>query len=158
MLTKKEKSIVLVQGNPKEGFCKTLRKRDIKEVFILEGRPKTDSSRFKNFLKHKITPTLISDNMAGFLFYKNLVKEIWIAYFEADAERALCNMGSTILGVLGKRHMVPVNLFPSNGTKMKSANKDILYFQGKRIAPKGIKGYVPLTEWLSKEYITQIMK
>src|SRR3990167_4742834 len=149
MLTKARKSIVLLQGNPGEKLFDLLKKRGTKEIFVLEGRPELNSKRFKKIFKHKITPTLISDNMAGFLFYKNLIKEIWIGCYAVKQEGALCNIGASILGVLGKRHKISVNLFPSNGTKTKvSASPDkIFYFEGKRIAPKGIKGYVPLVEW-----------
>src|SRR3989338_5560500 len=129
MLTKARKSIVLLQGNPGEKLFDLLKKRGTKEIFVLEGWPELNSKSFKKIFNHKITPTLISDNMAA-----------------------------SILGVLGKRHKISVNLFPSNGTKTKvSASPDkIFYFEGKRIAPKGIKGYVPLVEWLPKKYITRI--
>ena len=158
MLTKAKKSIVLLQGNPGEKLFDLLKKRGAKEVFVLEGRPNLKGERFKKIFKRKITPTLISDNMAGFLFYKGLVKEIWIGYQSLKENGALCNIGALILGVLGKKHKVTVNLFPSNGSKTEvSAKPDaIFYFEGKRIAPKGIKGYVPLVEWLPKKYITKV--
>ena len=158
MLTKEKKSIVLLQGNPEAKLLDLLKKRGTKEIFILEGRPEANHARFKKIFKSKIRPTLISDNMAGFLFYKNWIKEIWIGYHAVKKDGALCNIGASILGVLGKKHKVAVNLFRSNGTKTKvsASPEKIFYFEGKRIAPKGIKGYVPLVEWLPKKYITRI--
>ena len=158
MLTRTKKSIVLLQGNPREKLLGLLKKRGTREIFVLEGRPELNNQRFKKILKNKITRILISDNMAGFLFYKNLIKEIWIGYHTVMKDGALCNIGASILGVLGKKHKVSVNLFPSNGAKPKvsTAPERIFYFEGKRIAPKGIKGYVPLVEWLPKKYITKV--
>ena len=105
---------VLLQGVFEPKVFGHLKKQQFREIFILEGRPHLDAARSccRELLKRKVVPTLISDNMAGFLFFKNLVKEIWIAYQTADEKGALCRIGASILGVLGKKHRVPVYLFP----------------------------------------------
>lgn len=155
----KENSIALLQGVFDKSFFDLPNVKKAENVFVLEGRPKLLATKVscKELLKRKLTPTLITDNMAGFLFYKNMVKEIWIAYQSIESNEVLCQVGALVLGVLGKRHRVPVYLYPSS-VQMEKAGKpnDIFKFNGKKIAPSGIKGYVPLTEYLPKEYITKI--
>ncbi len=155
MLTK-QKNIVLLHGIFTQALLAKLRKLKGKKIFVLEGRPGMESSRHTcaALLKQRIKPTLISDNMAGFLFYKNLVKEIWLSYQAADRAGALCNIGGLILGVLGKKHNVPVHVYPA-GKKIRcmGRQKEILFFNGIRVAPVGIKGYIPLMEWVPAKYI-----
>ncbi|MDP8264853.1 MAG: hypothetical protein P9M12_05165 [Candidatus Aceula lacicola] len=159
MLTENKKSIILLNGVFKDSFLKILKKRKIKEVFILEGRPYLDGAKEMcvKLLKNNIKAVLIADNMAGFLFYKDLVKEVWISYQEESKKNVLCKMGGLILSVMAKHHKVPVMVFPSCKRKKYVANpKDIFSFNGKRIAAKGIDGFVPLLEDVPKKYITEI--
>lgn len=135
-------------------------KKSIRDIFVLEGRPSLESAQYscRELIKRKIKPTLIADNMAGFLFYKNLVKEVRISYQITDDDGALCQIGALILGVLGKRHSVPVRLFPSSQRlTLLGKDKEILYFNGVKVAPRNVKGYVPLAEWLPRKYITEIV-
>ncbi len=154
----KKNSVVLLQGVFEPSIFDLLKKKKVKEVFVLEGRPGLDAAKHscRELLKRKIKPTLISDNMAGFLFYKKLVKEAWLSYQSIDKNGALCQIGGLILGVLGKKHKVPVYVYPSNQkSKLLGKPKDILYFNGMRVAPSGIPGYVPLVEQVSERYITK---
>ena len=153
------KSIILLQGVFAADIFDQFKQKESQDVFVLEGRPdlRSAATSCRELLKRKISPTLISDNMAGFLFFKNLVKETWIAYQTSTSEGALCHIGALIVGVLGKKHNVPVYLFPAKGpTKLLGSEKDLLSFKNKKTAPKGIRGYVPLTEWLPNKYITKI--
>ena len=154
-----KKNIVLLQGVFNASIFDLLKKRKIKEVFILEGRPSLEAAKqsSRELLKRKIKATLIADNMAGFLFYKKLVKEVWLSYQTADKKGALCHIGGLILGVLGRKHKVPVNIFPNKAKlQLLGRAKDIAYFNGVKVAPSGIKGYVPLAEWVPSKYITKI--
>ena len=56
---------------------------------------------------------MISDNMAGFLFFKGLLKEVVIACQYADKKGALCDMGALILAVLARKHKIPLKLLPA---------------------------------------------
>ncbi len=159
MLTEKKNSIILLNGVFKDSFLEILKKRNIKKVFVLEGRPYLDGAKIlcTRLLKHKIQPVLIADNMAGFLFYKDLVKEIWISYQETSKKNVLCKIGGLILSVMAKHHKVPVNVFPSGKRKKYIADpKEIFSFNGKRVAARNIDGFVPLLEDVPKKYITEI--
>jgi len=160
MSAKQESPKVLVHGVGNKAFIEDLKKKRVKGVFVMEGRPHLFGAKIlcRALLKEEITPTLISDNMAGFLFYKNLVKEVWVGYQSVNGEKALCEVGSLLLGVLGKKHQITVNLFPlAKKRKELGKTEDITCFNSKRIAPVGVKGYVPLLENLSKKYITGII-
>jgi len=149
----------LLQGPFQPDFFDGLKKSKSKNVFLLEGRPTLENARatVKELLKRKVKPTLISDNMAGFLFSKKMVKEVHIAYQSADEKGAVCSIGGLILAVLGKKHKVPVHCIKGkNGFKAMGRQKDLLEFNGQRVAPLGIKGYVPLMEFVPKKYISRI--
>jgi len=159
MLTKKKKSIVLVQGLVDDTLADVLKKKKQKDVFLLEGRTHLSETKkiCRKMLSKKIVPTIIAANMSGFLFYKKLVKEIWIAYHLSDKNGALCDIGGLILGVLGKRHNIPVYLYPAGQkTRLMAEQKEILSFNGVRVAPQGIVGYSPLVEWVPKKYFSKI--
>ena len=158
ILSEGKKSIVLLQGIFSNSFFDLLRERGVKEVFIMEGRPSCEAaeSSCKELIKRKIKPTLIADNMAGFLFYKDLIKEVWLSYHIKDKDGALCYIGALILGILAKRHGITVNLYP-NEHKMAllGKEKEVIYFDGIKVAPPNVRGYVPLAEWVSSKYITK---
>jgi methylthioribose-1-phosphate isomerase len=151
--------IAIIQGSFTSSAFDVFKKKNGNEYYVLEGRPSLESSTksIYELNKRKIKPTLIADNMAGFLFSKNMVKEINLAYQTRDNEGALCQIGALILAVLGKKHKVPVNLYPGiRSPQRMGKQKDIFEFNGVRVAPKGIKGYVPLMESVPKKYINRI--
>jgi len=159
MPTKEKKDKIILQGVFDDALPKILKKREAKEVFILEGRPSLEAAmeNSKSLSKKNIKPILITDNMAGFLFFKNWVREVWVAYQSIQEDGALCDIGALILGVLAKRHKVPLHLFPAKrDTDLLGEQEELTHFWGKRIAPIGIKAYVPLIEFLPNEYIDRI--
>jgi len=152
------KSLIVLQGNFKSDNFDLLVKGKIKEVFLLEGRPSLEAARrsSRELLKRKIIPTIVADNMAGFLFARGLVKEVWMAYQMADQNGAVCFIGGLILGVLAKKHKVSVILHRSaERSPFVAKQEEIFSFNGVRTAPEGIRGYVPLVEWVPKKYITK---
>ncbi|MBN1869599.1 MAG: hypothetical protein JW847_03365 [Candidatus Omnitrophica bacterium] len=155
----REKNIVLMQGVFESSLFDLISKRKDKDYFILEGRPGLEAAKQSSceFLKRNIQPTVISDNMAGFLFYRNLVKEVWLSYQMVNAKGALCQIGGLILGVLGYRHKIPVYLYPSPlNRQMIASQKKIKCFNGVRVVTGRISGYVPLLEWVPKKYIGKV--
>jgi methylthioribose-1-phosphate isomerase len=153
------RSITLVQGVFAVSFFDLLKKRKAGDVFVTEGRPSLEAARVscRELLKRKITPTLIADNMAGFLFYRGWVREVWLSTQVVDRHGAICDIGALILSVLSRKHKVPVYLFPAGRkTRFIGNPKTLVYFQGVRIAPAGVKGYAPLVEWVPDKYITKV--
>ena len=155
MLDFKKKSIVLLQGVLTQGaLAKIKPKGDY--IVICEGRPglraAEHNSRF--FLEKKIKPILICDNMAGFLFSNDFVKEVILACQHADKTGALCDTGALILAVLAKKHKVAVRLMEAEHKKhFLGTAKDLLTLKGVATAPQGTRTYVPLVEWVPKKYL-----
>ena len=150
---------VIVQAGVDETLFDSFKADNDQEVVILEGRPKLNAAQDScdRLLKRNITPTVIADNMAGFLFFKKIVKEVWISYELADKNGALCAIGALILGVLGLRHKININGYPAARKTDFIANpKELFYFNGKLIAHPKIKAYAPLMEWVPAKYITKI--
>ena len=108
----KNKSICLFQGVLSVESLEKVKIENNDHAFVLEGRPSLEAGRKTSgiLLKKGITPTVISDNMAGFLFFKGLVKQVSMACHHADKKGALCDMGALILAVLAKEHKVPLKL------------------------------------------------
>lgn len=160
-LEKVRGTVILLHGVFEPSVFDAVKSGNGNELFVMEGRPSLESaaSTCRELLRRKIKPTLIADSMAGFLFYRNLVKEVWLACQMVDKDGALCPIGSLIVGVLAKRHNVPVHVYPaSRESRLMGGQKDIFYFKGIKVAPQNIKGYVPLVEWLPKKYITEMRK
>jgi methylthioribose-1-phosphate isomerase len=155
----KEKSIYLFQGILSVESLKKFKLAKNGHAFVCEGRPSLEAARKTTavLLKQGITPTIISDNMAGFLFYKGLAKEVIIACQYADNKGALCDIGALILAVLAKKHKIPVKLLQAERRhRFLGDPKDILSFEGQLMAPKGTHGYVPLVEWVPAKYLVSL--
>jgi len=154
----KSKSIYLFQGILSAESFKKLKLSKQDHAFVSEGRPSLEAGRVTSaiLLKQGITPTVISDNMAGFLFFKGLVKQVNLACQYADENGALCDTGALILAVLAKKHKVPVKLLIAERRhRFVGDPESILSFEGTRIASKGTHGYVPLVEWVPAKYLKE---
>ncbi len=154
----KPRSIILLLGNFRPDFYDSLKKAG-SPVYVLEGRPDFVSAQAtcRELLKRGITPTVIADNTAGFLFGRGWVKEAWIAYQTSDDQELLADIGSLILGVLAKQHRVPLQAFPGvKKSRFVGSPDAVCQLSGRRTAPAGVKGYVPLIETLPKKYVRKI--
>jgi methylthioribose-1-phosphate isomerase len=152
----KVKSICLFQGVLSAESMKKVKLRPHEHAFVCEGRPGLEAGRNTSglLLKKRIIPTVVSDNTAGFLFFKGLVKKVFIACQYADKKGSLCDMGALILAVLAKEHKIPLILLAGDHrTRFLGDPKAILNFEGQRTAPKGTYGYVPLVEWVPAKYL-----
>ena len=146
-------SVVLLHGVFEKSFFDMLESKEPEKVFVMEGRPSLEAAKVASsqLLKRGITPTIIADNMAGFIFNRKMVKEVWLAYETIHDRGALCYIGSSILGVLAKKYDVPVYCYPGEKAgkgknKLMGDEKEITTFNGVKIAAKGTRGYVPLFE------------
>ena len=159
MLDYNDKSIYLFQGVLNADSLKKVKLSQDEHAFVCEGRPSLEAGRKTSeiLLKQGISPTVISDNMAGFLFFKGLVKEVNIACQYADSTGALCDTGALILAVLARKHKVLVKLLiADHRTRFVGDPLSIVSFEGQLIAPKGTHAYVPLVEWVPAKYLTKV--
>ena len=145
------KKIILLHGVFETSFYDLIAKREDAEFFVLEGRPDLKGSQrsCRELLKRGIRPTLISDNMAGFFFLHDCIREVWLAYHEADQRGAMCFIGASILGVLSRKHQIPVFCYPTDyKSEFLGKAKDVCFFNGIKVAPPKTEVYVPLMEWV----------
>ncbi len=153
-------SSIIIHGFFEDEFFSRLKAQQPEKIFVLEGRPRLESLRHasRHLLKLGIQPVVISDNMAGFLFFRKMVSQLWLSYQDRDGEGAVCIVGGLILSVLAKRHHVPVFLSYASRKQDEFADeKEIFSFNGIRVAPKGIRGYVPLVEVVPLRYVTEVV-
>ncbi|MCB9771271.1 MAG: hypothetical protein H6754_01780 [Candidatus Omnitrophica bacterium] len=155
------KNVTLIYGAFKEDFFTALKKCQVKDIVVLEGRPTLESSRHAvlNLKKIGIIPTIIADNMAGYLFSKGLVKETWLASQAEDKAGAMCEIGALILAVLAKNHQIPVFTYAAE-KKRKPLGKpaDLQKFNGQSVVTGKIKAFVPLIEWVPAKYLRSLRK
>lgn len=159
MSAETEKFLVLIHGVLPETFFEALARQACKDVVVLEGRPGLDAAKdsCRKLQRRGFVPTLMADNMAGYLFYKNQLKEVWLSYQAADKKGAMCDIGALIVAVLARKHSVPVFGYPSaRKRQLLGKPKDVLQFNGQPITKGKIKAYVPLVEWVPAKYFKDI--
>ena len=149
-----KKPVILIHGVLTNGALAKIKAKD--NIVISEGRPSLraaeHNSRF--FTEKRKQPIIICDNMAGYLFYKGLVKDVVLACQYADKTGALCDIGALILAVLAKKHKVNLRLLEAEHKKHFLGNpKDLLNIKGVAIAAVGTNAYAPLVEWVPGKYL-----
>ncbi len=152
----KEKTVILLQGVLTQGALTKVKPKGGSRVVICEGRPTLRAAEHNGryFLDKKIKPVIICDNMAGFLFFKDYVKEVVLACQYADNTGALCDIGALILAVLAKKHKVLLRLLDGEHKKHFLGNpKDLLVLKGLPTASDKTYAYVPLVEWVPAKYL-----
>lgn len=156
MLEFKENTITLLQGVLTPGSLAKIKHKGSTRIVICEGRPSLRAAEHNSryFLDKKVTPIIICDNMAGFLFFKGYVREVVVACQYADSTGALCDTGALILAILAKKHKVPVRLLEAEHKKHFLGNpKDLLELKGQPTASKKTHAYAPLIEWVPAKYL-----
>jgi len=147
---------VLLSGAFQPEFYDRLKGKD---VFLLEGRSDMERTKgaCRELNRRGIVPVMVTDNAAGFLFARRLVKECWVAYHSVEKEGLLCDIGAMIVGVLAKAHRVALFAAPGiHQRKYLGRPEEICFLAGRRTAPQGVRGYVPLIEFLPKKYVRKI--
>lgn len=156
MLEFKEHSIILLHGVFTPGSLAKVKHKGAARLVISEGRPtlRAGEHNSRYFLDKKVKPIIICDNMAGFLFFNNYVKEVVLACQYADSTGALCDMGALILVVLAKKHKVALRLLEGEHKKHFLGNpKDLLSLKGSPTASAKTHAYAPLVEWVPIKYL-----
>ncbi len=155
----KKKSIILCHGFFEPEVMALMRRYTSKTFFVMEGRPTLASGRqtCQALMEKGHVPVIITDNMPGILFYKECVHSVRLTYQTLGADGALCLTGALTLGILAKKHKIPVYAYPTeHEVAPLAAPREVLRFNGVKTAAPGIKGYAPQLEWVPKKYITEI--
>lgn len=153
------KECVIIHGNFKPVFFDELSKQK-RDIVVLEGRPDLKAGRAscRRLQKIGITPTVMADNMAGYLFAKGLVSQVCLSGLPAQDKGAECVIGALILAVLAKHHKVPVSVYPHAGILKKSGKPgDLGKFNGQTVIKGRIKAFVPLREIVPGKYFKTVI-
>lgn len=136
----------LLHGIPGEDFYSHLRASLSSEkglkVLIPEMRPYLYGGKIvaNGLLKEDIIPTLITDNMMGFFFYKGLVKRVYLFYKKEESNGLLAYPGATLVALLSHHHKVKLNVFKGKeGVPEVPLDRDSSTLLGKRILPEGVE-------------------
>ncbi|MCX5848368.1 MAG: S-methyl-5-thioribose-1-phosphate isomerase [Deltaproteobacteria bacterium] len=141
-------------------------------VYVDETRPVLQGARLTawELKKEKITYTLITDNMAGFLMRQGKIDKIIVGADRIAANGDTANkIGTYSLAVLAKAHRVPfyvaaplstidVSLETGDSIPIEERkNEEVTHFKGVRSAPEGTKVYNPAFDVTPAQFIKAII-
>lgn len=167
----KDKDIVLTHCNvsglmPLIGkFCRQQGKRV--SFFVTETRPYLQGSRLTAWeLKHSgFEVTIISDNMAAQVMSEGKINNIVVGADHLAVNGDIANkIGTYQLAILAGYFKIPFYVLCPPKSSVKTGRdikieirpeKELLEFCGKRIAPKGVKGYYPAFDITPAKLITK---
>ncbi|GBD27793.1 Methylthioribose-1-phosphate isomerase [bacterium HR30] len=141
-------------------------------VFATETRPFLQGARLTcwELLHDGITPTLITDNMAGDLMRRGEVDCVIVGADRIAANGDVANkIGTYSLAVLAKTHGIPfyvaapistVDFTCPSGAKIpieQRSPEEVTHLAGKRIAPRGVQVLNPAFDVTPQRYVTAIV-
>lgn len=148
------------------------KKGKIERVFIDETRPVLQGARLTawELKKDGIPVTVITDNMAGALMKKGEVTLVVVGADRITARGDVANkIGTYSLAILANYHHIPFYVAAPKSTfdlgilsgddiiiEMRD-QREVLNFNGKRIAPSGVDGWNPAFDVTPGELITAII-
>ncbi|MBU0503011.1 MAG: S-methyl-5-thioribose-1-phosphate isomerase [Candidatus Omnitrophota bacterium] len=167
----KDKDVILTHCNisglmPLIGeFCR----KQSKELsfFVTETRPYLQGSRLSAWeLKHSgFEVTIISDNMAAQVMSEGRINKIIVGADHLAGNGDIANkIGTFQLAILARYFKIPFFVLCPPKSSVKTGkeikieirpDKELLEFCGRRIAPKGVKGYYPAFDITPAGFITK---
>ncbi len=140
-------------------------------VYATETRPYLQGARLTclTLVEAGYTPTLITDNMVGYLMWKGLVDKVFLAADRIAMDGSIANkIGTYSIAVLAARHKVPFYVLgyegpdPNTNTwedmEIEERNpQEVLYCMKARTAPEGVQAYYPAFDITPPELITAII-
>jgi methylthioribose-1-phosphate isomerase len=142
------------------------------QVFVDETRPMLQGCRLTawELVQEKIQATVITDNMAGVLMMKGKINLVLVGADRIARNGDTANkIGTYSLAVLSKWHHIPfyvaapsstVDLTLHSGLDIPIEERDIrevTHFQGRPIAPKGVKAFNPAFDVTPHSLISAII-
>lgn len=142
------------------------------EVFVNETRPYLQGARLTawELKKEKISATLITDNMAGYLMQKGKVDAVVVGCDRVAANGDVANkIGTYTIAVLAKRHNIPfyvagptssidINCPTGQDIPIEQRDpKEVSHIFGKPVAPKGMKVFNPAFDVTAQDLVAAII-
>lgn len=146
-------------------FCR--RKNKKITFFVTETRPYLQGSRLTawELKKAGFAVFVIADNMVAQVMYKGLIDAVIVGSDHLAQNGDIANkIGTYQIAILARHFKLPFYVLCPPPSKTKSGkeikieirpDKELLEFAGKRIAPKGIKGYYPAFDITPAHLITK---
>jgi len=141
-------------------------------VYVDETRPFLQGARLTAFelMEEGIPSTLITDNMAGYIMSKGMVDMVIVGADRIAANGDVANkIGTYTLAVLAREHNIPfyvaapistidMSIEKGDDIPIEERNHDeVVYIQGKRIAPEKVKVFNPAFDVTPNELVTAII-
>jgi len=141
-------------------------------VFAGETRPFLQGARLTvwELMKEGIEVTLITDNMAGYVMAKGMIDLVIVGADRIASNGDVANkIGTYSLAVLAKENNIPfyvaaplstIDMSLSSGEEIpieERAPDEVLYIQGRAIAPEGVKVFNPAFDITPNSLITAII-
>jgi translation initiation factor 2B subunit (eIF-2B alpha/beta/delta family) len=143
----------LIFGVPDKKFIERFSGR---EAFVAELRPGIEGIKVTAAVLQKkgVAPVLICDNMMAFCMQRGLVERVFIFAQSVGPATAVCRTGSLVAALCAKIHGIPVECNRTRPLKKKASS--LLKMDGRSVTSARIKTWVPLTEEVPLELITEI--
>ncbi len=140
-------------------------------LYANETRPYLQGARLTAHQAHEIgvQVTLLTDNMAGFCFSRNMFTRYITAADRIALDGSIANkVGTYQYAVLARRHGVPFYVLGYDGPDPQTASgmdipieerqpDEVLHCAGVRTAPAGVGGYYPAFDVTPPELVTAIV-
>jgi methylthioribose-1-phosphate isomerase len=139
-------------------------------VFADETRPLLQGARLTTYeLKRDSIPvTLITDNMAGYVMFKHMVKMVIVGADRILKDAVVNKIGTFTVAVLAKEHKIPFYVAAPKSTFDVSRTstevlieerkpEEVTLISGRRIAPEGVDVFNPAFDITPLDYVTAIV-
>lgn len=138
---------LLVYGLPRQSDYSALagvfKAEQADSMLVPEMRPELWGAQVvaRQFLKHNVLTTMISDNMMGTLFAQREIRRLYLCYSGLSDQGPSGICGSLLAAHLARLHSVPVALLESEAGSHVATDRDVSTFLGQEVCPAGISIY-----------------
>jgi methylthioribose-1-phosphate isomerase len=139
-------------------------------VIATETRPKLQGARLTTYelMNEGVPVTLITDNMVGYIMYKQLVQKVIVGADRIVRDAVINKIGTYLIAVSAKEHNIPFYVAAPKSTfdmKSKAADvtieerrgEEVTHLYSYRTAPKGVNIINPAFDITPLEYVTAII-
>lgn len=146
-------------------FCR--RQNKSVSFFVTETRPYLQGLRLTawELTRQNFAVTVITDSMVTQVMSEGKINKVIVGADHLSQNGDIANkVGTYQIAVLARHFKIPFYVLCPPASKAKTGKeikieirpeKELLEFQGRRIAPKGVKGYYPAFDITPKELITK---